>query len=131
MTAPDPGLTDLIAAHQERPHHDGWICSCGVEGPERIHAAHVALVVEQQTNGRLAELEAELAEAKDDKFYARVELNADAQWKARAEKAEATIARVRDALTIGPLHRLNFPKYKDPYAIDRHVIRAALEGEQQ
>ncbi|MDV8005026.1 hypothetical protein [Rhodococcus sp. IEGM 1318] len=61
MTAPDPGLTDLIAAHQERPHHDGWICSCGIEGPQRIHAAHVALVVEQHTNGRITELKSTIA----------------------------------------------------------------------
>ena len=128
MTAPDPGLTDLIAAHTLRvvelneavryPECNGcdW-----VGGLVRDHAAHVALVVEQHANGRTAELEAELAEVTD-------------KWgliSHHYRKAEAAIARVRDALTIGPLHRLDFPKYKDPYAIDRHVIRAALEGEQQ
>ncbi|MFE5789571.1 hypothetical protein [Rhodococcus erythropolis] len=149
---PDPGLTDLIAAHRLRP--DMWepkfICWCGDwefpgEGSDsafRAWAAHVALVVEQHTNGRITELEADSANWKsryDDakKVIAAGTANWTAtildrdDWKVRAEKAEATIARVRDVLWIGPLHRLNFPKYKDPYAIDRHVIRAALEGEQQ
>ncbi len=85
---PDPGLTDLIAAALG----DKIMHTNGSGDRNRAYAAHVALVVEQHTNRRIAELEAELAEAKDDKFYARVELNADAQWKARAEKAEATIA---------------------------------------
>lgn len=80
------------------------------------------------TNGRIAGLEAELAEAKDDKFYARVELNADMQWKARAEKAEATIARVERAIAEGPLHRLDFPTSEDPYGIERQSIRVALDG---
>ncbi|MDV8005024.1 hypothetical protein [Rhodococcus sp. IEGM 1318] len=95
MTAPDPGLTDLIAAHQERPHHDGWICSCGIEGPQRIHAAHVALVVEQHTNGRITELE---AENRTLTFSVEDETRDCEGWKIRAEKAEATIARVRNAL---------------------------------
>ena len=51
MTAPDPGLTDLIAAHR-------WTCSrdedciCGWVGPFADFPTHVALVVEQHTNGR-------------------------------------------------------------------------------
>ncbi|MCW2300621.1 hypothetical protein [Rhodococcus erythropolis] len=63
MTAPDPGLTDLIAAALVRsspnsidtfdllPYHrqEAW----------RVRAREVALVVEQHTNGRIAELEAE------------------------------------------------------------------------
>lgn len=153
MTAPDPGLT---ADHtfQSGGGGDGYTepfcfgaeCSCGEvyeswvqsadddEGHDfdldrlaDLHAAHVALVVEQYTNGRTAELEAELAEAKDDKFYARVELNADMQWKARAEKAEAAIARVEKLA-----HDMR--GWCSPHGIsvtysDR--IRAALEGEQQ
>lgn len=74
MTAPDPGLTDLIAAHKiqlfgvDGPHYqaeteyDG--CLCGWQGAEEDHPAHVALVVEQHTNGRIAELEAELEKQK-------------------------------------------------------------------
>ena len=64
--APDPGLTDLIAAH--RPCSNDILkkglryrCSCGwaqdVEwGDDSPFPAHVALVVEQHTNGRIAEL---------------------------------------------------------------------------
>lgn len=104
MTAPHPGLTDLIAAEvgthvvetvtaidqlpwSERQGRDGYLldCRCGAEVncPQaefnaapvdstsgalaymiREHvAAHVALVVEQHTNGRTAELEAERDEA--------------------------------------------------------------------
>lgn len=60
MTAPDPGLTDLIAAHTLRvvelneavryPECNGcdW-----VGGLVKDHAAHVALVVEQHTNRRM------------------------------------------------------------------------------
>lgn len=50
---------------------------------------------------------------------------------ARAEKAEATVARVEKALAEGPLHRIDFPSSKDPYGIERQTIRAALEVEQQ
>ncbi|MFE5790646.1 hypothetical protein [Rhodococcus erythropolis] len=143
MTAPDPGLTDLIAAHLVEtvtPDGDCGVfildCTCGAEvrfTQADLNAApvdstagalhymlreHVSVELEQHTNGRMAELEAELAEVTD-------------KWgliSHHYRKAQATIDRVRDALTIGPLHRLDFPKYKDPYAIDRHVIRAALKG---
>ena len=70
MTAPDPGLTDLIAAHQESGQgrwlaHDGVYmrCRCG-QTMHPIHwPAHVASVVEQHTNGRIAELEERIANA--------------------------------------------------------------------
>lgn len=95
MTAPDPGLLDLIAAHQ-------WIhfaprrnskCACGWQGddpdyPGVGHPAHVALVVEQHTNGRTAEL----YEQRDNAIEAGLAAID------RAEKAEATIARVQNAL---------------------------------
>lgn len=75
MTAPDPGLTDLIAAHvlsgpyieyDSDGHHADDFYRCGEnckwtsnEGTVNrsafaTHAAHVALVVEQHTNGRIA-----------------------------------------------------------------------------
>jgi len=62
VTAPDPGLTDLIAAHRL---HTGLQtqCECGINVSHEDWAAHVALVVEQHTNGRIAELEARIAEA--------------------------------------------------------------------
>lgn len=82
MTAPDPGLTDLIAAHREvmrwndfaypplstTPYRATSVtemvnCSCGESMTVDSFPAHVALVVEQHTNGRIAELEARIAEA--------------------------------------------------------------------
>lgn len=116
MTAPDPGLTDLIAAHEESGQgrwlaHDGVYmrCRCG-ETMHPIHwPAHVALVVEQHTNGRIAEL------------YEQRDSAIEAGLAAidRAEKAEATIARVQYALK-GVCDSCD---YTD--------LRAALEGEQQ
>ena len=91
--APDPGLTDLIAAHyrtittaiiyrddeSDGAHRKGFecVCACGDEYMaltragdrteatvlRRADSAHVALVVEQHTNGRIAELEARIANA--------------------------------------------------------------------
>lgn len=67
---PDPGLTDLIAAHTLRvvelneaaryPECNGcdW-----VGGLVKDHAVHLASVVERHTNGRIADLEARIAEA--------------------------------------------------------------------
>ncbi|MFI8660753.1 hypothetical protein ACIGKR_12245 [Rhodococcus qingshengii] len=128
MTAPDPGLTDLIAAHDRLSQHifeEGprYRCTCGwtqdVEwGDHSPFPAHVALVVKQHIARRIAELEASTRES----------VRVLVMERHRAETAEAAIARVRDVLTIGPLHRLDFPKYKDPYAIDRHVIAAAIDG---
>lgn len=71
--APDPGLTDLIAAHWRSLDllKMKYICSCGDweyrdDDRERACASwcgHVALVVEQHTNRRIAELEARIANA--------------------------------------------------------------------
>lgn len=73
MTAPDPGLTDLIAAEIAKHqldfgamwHDDIRACTCGERVEEGYHSPHVAgrvaLVVEQHTNGRIAELEATVA----------------------------------------------------------------------
>lgn len=70
--APDPGLAYLIAAEIARHqfdmgamwHDDHRACICGhalrEADKQADHVAeHVALVVEQHTNGRIAELEAE------------------------------------------------------------------------
>lgn len=61
MTAPDPGLTDLLAAHTRlgAAMDNKCVCSCSWIGHYVDHPAHVALVVEQHTNGRIAELAAE------------------------------------------------------------------------
>lgn len=81
MTAPDPGLTDLITMHrQEKKWFEftwetvglltsstgsvAWTkCECGVAMELADHPAHVALAVEQHTNRRIAELEERIAAA--------------------------------------------------------------------
>ncbi|MER2244334.1 hypothetical protein, partial [Rhodococcus sp. (in: high G+C Gram-positive bacteria)] len=103
---------------RERPHHDGWICSCGAEGPERTHAAHVALVVEQHTNGRIAELEDGIMRA----------IHELIETRERAEKAEATVARVITALEAA---EKSVPDDWGVTYIYTSQLRAALEGEQQ
>lgn len=103
MTAPDPGLTDLIAAHR-------WTCSrdedciCGWVGQFADFPAHVALVVEQYTNGRIAELEAAIA---------------------RVEKLAAEYARDDQE------HLNTFGQHHPVAGIAHDHLRAALEGEQQ
>ncbi|MBJ7481756.1 hypothetical protein [Rhodococcus sp. (in: high G+C Gram-positive bacteria)] len=143
MTAPDPGLTDLIAAHEPG---DRWTeftyppafsdkpfvatsvtkmvnCSCGDSMPADDHPAHVALVVEQHTNGRTAELEAAVEHWKD-----RSQYNYDCgmvlanEANARAEKAEATIASVEAQRVQFDLNGMH---------IAANGLRAALEWEQQ
>lgn len=123
MTAPDSGLTDLIAAHTRLGAQQvgRYLCLCGWVGDYHDHPAHVALVVEQHTNGWIAELAANIQHLSNNLDVARV---------GRAT-AEATIARVEKALAEGPLHRIDFPRSKDPYGIERQTIRAALEEEQQ
>lgn len=171
---PDPGLTDLIAAHQLVStatifHRNGMVqrpeCKCG----ELMHwagayPAHVALVVEQHTNGRIAELESELEKQKhggrtlgkaidrtlkwvveasnsedligddgdgdweivwDRLFQLRPDLDAA---NARAEKAEATVARVITALEAA---EKSVPDDWGVTYIYTSQLRAALEGEQQ
>lgn len=137
MTAPDPGLTDLIAAHQagdRRPKHTfttvgtltivtgavTWVtCTCGEPMELAQHPAHVALVVEQHTNGRIAELEARVDEWSADLWEV---VRARDEWRARAEQAEATVARVRGEVSA----------YSEIIpAVALADLRAALEGEQQ
>lgn len=69
---PDPGLTDLLAAHLTEliadapaPNHEednydaGYVAALA----DLRDSAAFKLVVEQHTNGRIAELEARIAEA--------------------------------------------------------------------
>ncbi|WP_336874441.1 hypothetical protein [Rhodococcus qingshengii] len=175
MTAPDPGLTDLIATHTfesggggdgyHEPFSFGAYCSCGEEygswvqvaGDDgldypdidllaNLHAAHVALVVAQHNNGRIAELGWgelvaaipdgwELQESAQLEEVSRVRqrgLEASqattARWRARAEKAEATIARVITALEAA---EKSVPDDWGVTYIYTSQLRAALEGEQQ
>lgn len=174
MTAPDPGLTDLIAAHyrtittaviyrDDEPdgaHRKGFecVCACGDEYMastragdrteatvlRRADSAHVALVVEQHTNGRIAELGWgelvaaipdgwELQESAQLEEVSRVrqrDLEASqattARWRARAEKAEATIARVITALEAA---EKSVPDDWGVTYIYTSHLRAALEVE--
>lgn len=177
MTAPDPGLTDLIAAHQAG---DRWTdfqypsifsdkpfvatavtkmvnCSCGESMPAESHPVHVALVVEQHTNGRIAEyikqLESEretltsmcseLESIRDEQAARIAELETlqrvdqdlfvqtlaiANQRKERAEKAEATVARVITALEAA---EKSVPDDWGVTYIYTSQLRAALEGEHQ
>ena len=110
----DPGLTDLIAAHipEWSSFSEAFECPCGeFRGSAEEWAEHLNLVVEQH------------ATAGSKQWRAMFRTNLE-----RAEKAEATIARVEKALAEGPLHRLDFPRSKDPYGIERQAIREALDG---
>lgn len=142
MTAPDPGLTDLIAAALG----DKIMHTNGSGDRNRAYAAHVALVVEQHTNGRIAELDWdalvaaipdgwELRESAQLEEVSRVrqrDLEASqattARWRARAEKAEATITRVITALEAA---EKSVPDDWGVTYIYTSQLRAALEGEQQ
>lgn len=134
MTAPDPGLTDLIAAEVDKHAPDGFVqmcipgtnssvdheyCVCDEPGPHVSYSQHVAedlkLVVEQHTSGRITEL------------YEQRDSAIEAGLAAidRAEKAEATIARVEKLAQ-------DMRGWCSPHGIsvtysDR--ILAALEGE--
>lgn len=171
MTAPDPGLTELIAAHQLVStdtifHRNGMVqrpeCKCG----ELMHwagayPAHLALVVEQHTNGRTAELatkvkelEADITHRKVRNTISRMGRDDDPEtiaawretvmgWMYRAETAEleaedlkSTIARVEAAMEKAPVYQLACEhRFDEPYetveVIELRRVRAALGGEQQ
>lgn len=131
MTAPDPGLTDLIAAHytwrEVDEGGDYLVCACGHYFASRqTWAEHLKLVVEQHTNGRIAELEAGVEHWKD-----RSQYNYDCgmvlanEAHARAEKAEATIARVEALRDNRRMHDYYGPG--QPF-VAVYDLRAALEG---
>ena len=165
---PDPGLTDLIAAHQAG---DRWTdfqypsifsdkpfvatavtkmvnCSCGESMPAESHPVHVALVVEQHTNGRTAELGWdelvaaipdgwELQESAQLEEVSRVrqrDLEASqattARWRARADKAEAAIAKVEAeaALLERMIRTAPWSRYTEVRRSHLRSLCAALEG---
>ena len=170
MSAPDPGLTDLIAAHRWDDRRG--ICEC-MYSPEfgpgtryewmgvKAWAAHVALMVEQHTNGRTAELatkvkelEADITHRKVRNTISRMGRDDDPEtiaawretvmgWMHRAETAEleaedlkSTIARVEAAIEKAPVYQLACEhRFDEPYetveVIELRRVRAALEGEQQ
>jgi hypothetical protein len=149
VTAPDPGLTDLIAAHRcayYGPDHSDRSSTCECEWHGEDWAAHVALVVEQHTNGRIAELEADSRrtafEDQDriDELTVRMRRAEDAQDALKAEASglrydneqfQATIARVRavEAEYLGP-EDIDIECREDVWRFIRD-LRAALEGEQR
>ena len=107
MTAPDPGLTDLIAAALY-----SVLAKSAKSGTATVDdfVASVTPVVEQHNNGRIAET----VKSTGQRMYAQTK-----KWQERAENAEATIVRVQNALE-GVCDSCD---YTD--------LRAALEGEQQ
>lgn len=174
MTAPDPRLTVLVAAHACRPQYifeEGprYRCMCGWTqdvkwGDPSPFPAHVASVVEQHTNGRVAEVEADCANWKSRYTDAKQVIAAGTanwtatildrdDWKARAEKAEAELAkyhaeerrelewarsRARDDVRC-PSCNLRYGE-RDQYGCiepardhhyDENELREALEGDQQ
>lgn len=101
-------LTDLIATHWRSLDllKMKYTCSCGDweyrdDDRERAYASwceHLALAVEQHNNRRITELEerASVAEVNAENWSKTYRLGIDVRdvWRTRAEKAEATIARV-------------------------------------
>ncbi|OQM82051.1 hypothetical protein [Rhodococcus sp. 66b] len=124
MTAPDPGLTDLIAAALG----DKIMHTNGSGDRNRAYAAHVALVVEQHTNGRIAEntgLRRELADEQQRQSDASAELRVLRAMVARVEKLAAEYARDNQE------HLNTFGQHHPVAGIAHDHLRAALEGEQQ
>lgn len=134
MTAPDPGLTDLVAAEVAKHAHDFgamWhddhrACICGhvlreADKQAEHVAEHVALVVEQHTNGRIAELEAEL-----ERYHA--EERADLEWERFC--AQQDVRCTECGLRYGERKDYTCPHIGE-HKYDADELRAALEGEQQ
>ncbi len=128
VTAPDPGLTDLIAAHTRLGAQQvgRYLCLCGWVGDYHDHPAHVALVVEQHTNGRITEANARArARVKAANKRASIRITQIRKEESARFEAEGTIARVEKLA-----HDMR--GWCSPHGIsvtysDR--IRAALEGE--
>ncbi|MGR6028985.1 hypothetical protein ACS7JX_19055 [Rhodococcus erythropolis] len=125
MTASDPGLTDLIEnlargmydrATESVPLWPKW--SGANLSTREVWLANAALVVEQHTNGRIAELHEQRDNA----------IEAGLAAIDRAEKAEATIARVRavEADYLDP-EDTDIECREDVWRFIRD-LRAALEG---
>ena len=130
MTAPDPGLTDLIAAHWYNT--STCMCTCGWSTrhlPESdddtrigiLVARHLALVVEQHTNGRIAELEAAL-----EKYHA--EERRELEWDRFC--AQQDVRCTECGLRYGERKDYTCPHIGE-HKYDADELRAALEGEQQ
>ncbi len=132
MTAPDPGLTDLIAATLHGKAIGSTILDRQLWGafPNTMTisdlAAHVALVVEQHTNGRIAEntgLRRELADEQQRQSDASAELRVLRAMVARVEKLAAEYARDDQE------HLNTFGQHHPVAGIAHDHLRAALEGQ--
>ncbi|PCK27837.1 hypothetical protein [Rhodococcus qingshengii] len=147
VTAPDPGLTDLIAAEVARHrlrygsedayNGERWLCTACpwlVEADTgsrpnatviQAHAVHVAerlkLVVEQHTNGRITELESEL-----EKYHA--EEREDLEWERFC--AQQDVRCTECGLRYGERKDYTCPHIGD-HTYDADELRAASEGEHQ
>ena len=119
---PDPGLTDLIAAHREGDYgrFGRQTCECGWTGDS--HPAHVALVVEQHTNGRITELEAEL-----EKYHA--EERRELEWARNRARDDVRCPSCN--LRYGERDQYGCIEPARAHEYDADELRAALEGEQQ
>lgn len=132
MTAPDPGLTDLIAAHQLVStdtifHRNGMVqrpeCKCGeLMQWAGAYPAHLALVVEQHTNGQIAELEAEL-----EKY--RAEERRELEWARNRARDDVRCPSCN--LRYGERDQYGCIEPARTHEYDADELRAALEGEQQ
>lgn len=112
MTAPDPGLTDLVEALDEIIARETQLTSeinrlANVYGYESV-SLHARINYRSATFPSLLDLAKKVV--------------------THALQTEATLVRVERALAEGPLHRLDFPSSKDPYGIERQAIRVALDG---
>ncbi|MDE8648177.1 hypothetical protein PXH69_24730 [Rhodococcus qingshengii] len=146
MTAPDPGLTDLIAAHLVEtvtPDGDCGVfildCTCGAEvqfTQADLNAApvdstagalhymlceHVAVELEQHTNSRIAEVNARAkARVKAANKRASIRITQIRKEEAARFEAEATITRVRGEISA----------YSEIIpAVALADLRAAMEGD--
>lgn len=159
MTAPDPGLTDLIAAALVRssPNSIDTFDLLPYRRQEawRVRAREVASVVEQHTNGRIAELESENVRLRaqvasigdvhpgtcspvethpDDREINEAidesECFADAMFEI-AEKYGANVTNNMDRWQDGVFLRHIAEFIEDTETAALKHLRAALEGEQQ
>lgn len=112
MTAPDPGLIDLAAALDEIMTRETKLTSeinrlANVYGYESV-SLHARINYRAATFPSLLDLARRVV--------------------THALQTEATLVRVERTLAEGPLHRLDFTRSNDPYAIERQTIRVALDG---
>lgn len=137
----DPVLIALIAGHQLNLY-DGTCWGCDwdytkvtdtLPGSDpalaTMHAQHVAALYEGSQAERVAELEARVG---DWSAEYREQIQARDDWRARAEKAEATVTRVEAEATL--LERMirtaPWSRYAEVRKSHARSLRTALNGGQ-